>query len=117
MRFTNLALLDTVAPERPRWRRHLPAAALLVALSSLVVAPARPRLHRAGPRERATIVVAIDTSLSMMAEDVALNRLDAAKDAAVSVDLLPDKINVGLVSFNRTATVLVSPTDDHESVK
>ncbi len=118
VRFTNLDLLDKVAPKRPGWRRHAPAAALLLALSSLVIALARPATIQNVPRERATIVVAIDTSLSMMAEDVSPNRFDAAKDAASSfVDLLPDKINVGLVSFNRTASVLVSPTDDHDSVK
>jgi Ca-activated chloride channel family protein len=118
VKFTNLALLDTVAPDRPGWRRHLPAAALLVALSGLVLALARPARIEQVPRERATIVVAIDTSLSMMAEDVTPNRFDAAKDAAQTfIDLLPDKINVGLVSFNRTATVLVSPTTDHASIK
>lgn len=118
VRFTNLDLLDKVAPKRPGWRRHAPAAALLLALSSLVIALARPATIQKVPRERATIVVAIDTSLSMMAEDVSPNRFDAAKEAASSfVDLLPDKINVGLVSFNRTASVLVSPTDDHDSVK
>lgn len=118
VRFTNLDLLDTIAPRRPGWRRHLPAVALVLALSSLVVALARPARSEERPRERASIVVAIDTSLSMMAEDVGPNRIDAAKVAASSfVDLLPDRLNVGLVTFNRSATVLVSPTTDHESVK
>jgi Ca-activated chloride channel family protein len=116
--FTNLALLDTVAPSRPGWRRHVPAVAMVLALCSMVVALARPARLEQVAKERATIVVAIDTSLSMMADDVSPNRFDAAKDAASSfVDLLPAKINVGLVAFNRTASVLVSPTDDRGEVK
>jgi Ca-activated chloride channel family protein len=118
VRFTNLAMRDQVAPRRPGWRRHVPAAAKLVALTSVTIALARPARVEQVPRERATIIVAIDTSLSMMAEDVTPTRIAAAKEAASSfIDLLPAKINVGLVSFNRSANVLVSPTMDHMSIK
>lgn len=118
VRFTNLDLLASVAPKQPGWRRHLPAAVLLVALSSMVVALARPAREEKVPRERATVVMAIDTSLSMMATDVAPNRLDAARRAAKTfLDIIPPKINVGLVSFNGSADIVVRPTTDRLAVK
>lgn len=116
VRFTNLELLDKVAPRRPGWRRHVPAAAFLLALSALVVSFARPAQETQIPREQATIVLAIDTSLSMEATDVDPSRLEAAKEAAIGfVEDLPDQINLGLVSFNGVATVRVTPTTNHEA--
>ncbi len=117
VRFTNLALLDTVAPKRPGWRRHLPAFLLLTALAGMVGAFAQPTRAEKVPRERATIIVAIDTSLSMKATDVAPSRITAAKDAATSfIKLLPARLNVGLVSFNGVAQVQVPPTQNHEEL-
>ena len=118
VRFTNLDLLDSVAPKRPGWRRHAPAVLFLLGLTSLVVAVARPATEVKVPRERATIILAIDTSLSMEADDVTPSRIQAAKDAAKSfVDLLPAKINVGLVTFNGAAQIRVTPTTDRVAVK
>jgi Ca-activated chloride channel homolog len=118
IRFTNLALLDVVAPTRPGWRRHVPAVAFLLSLAALLTAFARPARPVQVPRERATIVMAVDVSLSMEATDVEPDRITAAREAASSfVDLVPDRLNLGLVAFSGTAQVLVSPTTDHELVK
>ena len=117
VRFTNLPLLASVAPRRPGWRRHVPAAFLLVALACMVVALARPTRTERVPRERATIIMAIDVSISMDATDVRPSRLDAAKAAAESfTGLLPDQINLGLVSFAGSAAVLVPPTTDRDVI-
>jgi Ca-activated chloride channel family protein len=117
VRFTNLDLLDKIAPERPGWRRHLPAAAFLFALAALVVGLARPTQVTSVPRERATIMLAIDTSRSMQADDVSPTRFDSAKQAATTfVEELPDTINVGLVAFNGVASVRVPPTTNHDAV-
>ncbi|MFJ4835566.1 VWA domain-containing protein [Streptomyces sp. NPDC088747] len=115
VRFTNLDLLDKVAPRRPGRRRHIPAGAFCATLALLVVGFARPATEVRVPRERATIVVAFDVSASMEATDVEPTRFLAAQRAALAfVDRLPERFNAGLVPFSGTATVAVPPTTDRE---
>jgi Ca-activated chloride channel family protein len=113
VRFTNLDLLDKVAPTRPGWRRHVPAGAFCATLALLVLGFARPTAEVQVPRERATIVVAFDTSGSMEATDVEPTRFVAAQRAALTfIDRLPERFNTGLVTFSGNATVAVPPTTD-----
>ncbi|MDQ1373244.1 MAG: Ca-activated chloride channel [Actinomycetota bacterium] len=117
VRFTNLALLESVAPRRPGWRRHVPAAACGLALLFLVVGLARPARAERVPKEAATVMLVIDVSASMEATDVAPTRLAAAVSAASKfVNGLPARLQVGLVAFDRTPRVLASPTSDHALV-
>jgi Ca-activated chloride channel family protein len=107
-----------VAPRRPGWRRHLPMALFLLAVAALIVAAARPQRTEAVPIERASIVLLTDVSGSMLATDVQPNRLIAAKRAARRfVDRVPDKVNVGVIAFSTSATVLQSPTRDRLDVE
>jgi Ca-activated chloride channel family protein len=117
LRFANLALLEKVAPKRPGRIRHLPTGIILVGLVLLTVALAGPTADAKVPRNRATVMLAIDVSLSMESTDVAPDRLDAAKEAATEfVDQLTPGVNLGLVSFAGISTVLVSPTTDRAPV-
>jgi Ca-activated chloride channel family protein len=118
VRFTNLKLLDRIAPKRPQWRRHVPASLFLLMLALLVVGFARPQDDVRVPRERATVLVAVDVSRSMLATDVDPDRLTAAKAAAREfVADLPEQFNVGLVGFAGNATVFVAPVTDRAAVE
>jgi Ca-activated chloride channel family protein len=118
VRFAALPLLDKVIPEKPQWRRHLPAGLLLVTLGLVGMAVARPEMPVRVPYERATIIVAIDASESMRAQDVSPDRLTAALGAAGDfIDQLPGTFNVGVVTFAGTTVVAHPPGTDHEAAR
>lgn len=110
-------MFDLVIPRDRTWLRHVAVGLSIASLLTLTLAFAKPKDEVSVPRERATIVVTIDVSLSMEATDVQPTRLEAAKIAAAEfVNRLPPKFNVALVSFAGTATTLVPPTLDRGAV-
>lgn len=117
VRFTNLELLETVAPRRPGWRRHVAPVLFLITLVLLIGAAARPVATLRVPREQASIMLVMDVSGSMASTDLDPNRIVAAKDAAQEfLDSLPDRMRVGLVSFSDYATLVTPLTTDKEIV-
>lgn len=117
VRFTNLDLLDSIAPARPTWRRHVASALILLGFGVGVLALAQPYREERVAGERSIIMVVLDVSLSMMAQDVTPTRLDAAKEQAVDfVDGVDESIDIGLVSFSETVKLRVPPTLDRAEV-
>jgi Ca-activated chloride channel family protein len=117
VKFTSVSMLDSVAPKRSGWQRHLAAGGALASLVILTIGFAQPVMALPTPRERATILLTLDTSASMAATDVSPNRLQAAEEQArVFVQGLPDTVQVGLVTFDVSSRLVVSPTDDHAQV-
>ena len=115
VRYTNLDVLAGVVDATRSWRRHAGLALFLLALAALLVGFARPSMNRLADREEATIVLVIDVSGSMQAEDVEPTRLEAAQ--AVVRDFLkglPKRFQVGVVAFSETAEVAAPATDDRQ---
>ena len=118
LRFANMELLESVAPKRPTRWRHLPAILLIASLALLTIAMAGPTNDVRVPRNRAVVMLVIDVSQSMRATDIAPSRLAAAQEAAKKfVAELTPGINLGLISYAGTATVLVSPTTNRDATK
>ena len=115
--FAAPALTASVAPRRPRWRRHVPMLAFALALVALIVAAARPQRTLAVPVDTASIMLANDTSGSMAATDVSPTRLAAAEKAANQfLAKVPGSVRVGVLEFNTTVALLQSPTTNHALV-
>lgn len=118
LRYSDLDLLDTVAPDRPGWRRHLPALVLVAGIATAALAVARPAVATEQERQDAVVILAIDTSISMEATDVAPSRQDAAKEAAGAfLAQVPGGVRVGVVAFDGTAREAISPTDNLAAVQ
>jgi Ca-activated chloride channel family protein len=117
VRLSSVALAKLAAGTGPGWRRHVPPLLLLLALGTLLLAVARPMATLTLPLSERTIMLAMDVSGSMRAEDVKPNRLVASQEAARAfVNNLPREVRVGVVSFAGTAAVVQAPTDSREDV-
>jgi Ca-activated chloride channel family protein len=117
-RFTTPALLPNLVEAAPGWRRHLPIALFLVALASMIVGVARPHASVSVRREEATVLIAIDSSLSMSATDVQPSRLVAAQRGAQAfVEAMPKKFRVGVIGFAGRPYVALPPTEERELVQ
>lgn len=118
VRFTNMALLDTVAPRRVNWRQHVAVLLALLTLGFALVLFARPTdLVKVPRRTGVTVVLTMDVSLSMDSADVAPDRITAAKQTAKEfLTQLPPAFKVSVVSFARYAEVVVPPTVERSVV-
>ncbi len=117
LRFTNLDLLKEVAGPGPGFRRHVPPLLYLLGVVALLLSIARPMAVIAVPEDQTTIMLVMDVSASMTANDLAPNRMTAAKQAAKAfVHELPQHIQVGLVTFSSNAQINAPPTDDRYAV-
>ena len=115
VRYTNLDVLAGVVDTTWSWRRHVGIALFLLALAALLVGFARPSVNRLADREEATIVLVIDVSGSMQAEDVEPTRLEAAQKVVREfLEGLPKRFQVGVVAFSEIAEVAAPATDDRQ---
>ena len=118
LRFANMELLESIAPKRSTRWKHLPAILLVLSMVLFTVAMAAPTNDVRIPRNRAVVMLVIDVSQSMRATHVAPNRRVAAQEAAKQfADQLTPGINLGLIAYAGTATVLVAPTTNREASK
>lgn len=117
-RFGNPALFPNLVGAAPGRRRHLPVAVFLAALAAMTVGVARPHATVSVRREQATVMLAIDVSRSMGANDVKPSRLDAAKQAADAfLAKVPAKYRIGLISFGTRAVETVPPTSSRDVIR
>jgi Ca-activated chloride channel family protein len=115
--FADAHLLGSVVRQPPKAHVRWPLALQLLALFLLLFAAARPVASPPLPTNKAAIVLAVDTSRSMLASDLNPSRLEAAKATVRKfIELAPATTQIGLVSFSDSASALVMPTTDREKL-
>ncbi len=109
--------LERLLPQQAAWKRHIAVGAAILGLVFINIAWAVPKDEMQVPRDRATVVVTLDISRSMLAADVSPDRITAAKEGAVGfVGMVPPRFNIALVSFAGTVNLVVPPTTDRGAV-
>ncbi len=117
LRFASLSLVKDALGRGPGFRRHIPPIIFLLALTVMIFAIARPIAVVTLPSQEGTVILTMDVSGSMMADDLKPTRMEAAKAAARAfVDKQPPGVLIGVVSFSDNASIIQAPTDDKTAV-
>ena len=117
LRYASLSLVKDALGRGPGFRRHVPAALFLAGLALMIAALARPAALVTLPSQRSTVILTLDISGSMRAEDMKPNRIEAAKAAARAfVEKQPGAVRIGVVAFSSTAALVQAPTTDRQKV-
>jgi Ca-activated chloride channel family protein len=117
LRYASVALVREAVGRGPGIRRHVPAALYLLALGAMILALARPQATIPVPQDTGTVILSIDVSGSMLAEDVEPNRMEATKKAVREfVEKQPKGVKIGIVSFSDFAALVAPPTRDRKPV-
>jgi Ca-activated chloride channel family protein len=117
LRYASLATIKEALGVSQRMRRHLPPLLLLAALTFMLIAVARPMAALPLPSHRGTVILAIDVSASMRAEDVSPSRIGAARAAVRSfLAERPLTTRIGIVSFAAAASLVQPPTSSREEI-
>lgn len=115
--FGNFTIVGSLGNKSSARLRHVVAISALLSLVLVIISLAGPISETKVARNRATVMLVVDVSLSMSATDVAPDRITAAKEAGQEfVENLPDDLNIGLVTFSGRARTAVSPTTNHDTV-
>jgi Ca-activated chloride channel family protein len=118
VRYSSLSLVRAALPRYSRLRRHLPFALFVLAVTSLVLALARPVAIMAVPTNQTTIILALDVSRSMLQTDIQPSRLHAAEAAALSfIERQASSTRIGIVAFAGFAETIQPPTTDEEALE
>ncbi len=116
LRYASLSLVREALGRGPGRRRHVPPVLYLLGLGTMLFAFARPQAVVSLPSQEGIVILAIDVSGSMQAEDMKPNRLEAAKSAAKTfVEKQNPNVRIGVVSFSTDAAIVQAPTSDKDA--
>lgn len=109
--------IERLLPQQAAWKRHVAVGAAVLSLLFINVAWAMPKTYTDVPRDRATVIVTLDISRSMLATDVEPDRITAAKEGAKAfINMVPKRFNVALVTFAGTTNLVMPPTTDRAAL-
>jgi Ca-activated chloride channel family protein len=117
LRYASLSIVKDAMGKGPGFRRHVPPLLFLLAMTTMLVALARPAAYVTLPSQHGTVILAMDVSGSMRATDVEPSRFVAAQEAAKSFVAKQSRyVRIGVVSFAGTAALVQPPTDNQEDL-